>query len=208
MLQEPFSHKFPEWQLDQALKDAAGGPLAFWHHAIVHSPNNSESLMSLAQWFPGATDLVLENQAAFAKDAASQYGIDPERYRHTYWGLRPDFTVRSRDFSTVIFLEAKGCVTGKSWIDPKAIRYYEFLKECNAATAKGLFYIVPSIVREDCIRCLRTYFSNEPSIRTGVIFWEDLLPLIHERLLRVAFGYILTNMEGIKSLYAWQCAAV
>lgn len=208
MLQEPFSHKFPEWQLEQALKEATNrSPAAFWERLIVHFQHNPDAPTSLARWFPdaAAASLVLENQAAFAKDGALRYHIDPERYRQTYWGLRPDFTVQSPDLSTLIFLEAKGGQPNPAtWIDPKELRYYEFLQECKAAMSKAFLYIVPAIEKQACANCLSTYFSSNPSIRVGIIFWEDLFPVIHERLIGVALDYILINMEGVKLLRAWQ----
>jgi hypothetical protein len=115
--------------------------------------------------------------------------------------------MQSPDLSTLILLEAKGGQPGRgTWVDPKELRYYEFLKECEGATYKGFVYIVPAIAREDCMKCVRRYFMNVSSIRTGVIVWEDLLPVIHEQLMGAAVDYLLKNVEGVKHLRAWQRA--
>jgi len=206
MTNQLFTHKFPEWQLDQALAEAAAEtPGTFWHKEIVYSPTEPTTLLSLRHWFPTNRSLSLNHQRTFPVNAATKYGIDDDLYKKNYWGLRPDFSIEADDMSVLILIESKGGKLDlRTWIDPKELRYFQFLVKSAIPASKGLLYIVPGIYRSECERCLQTYFLSEPSIKVGLIVWEDLLEIIHDKLMGIAVDYILTTVEGIKDLRTWQ----
>jgi hypothetical protein len=63
MREEQFAHNFPEWQLDEALKEAVNGaPTKLWQLPIVHSPDSTHSPISFAQWFPEEALLELKTK--------------------------------------------------------------------------------------------------------------------------------------------------
>ena len=200
-----FTHKFPEWQLDLALAEAiAGKPELLWQRAVVRSANAADPT-SLASWFPGPQALAVTHQRALAKGEAGRYGIEAAHYLQTYWSLRPDFTLESANLSTLVVLEAKGGQPGPSvWVDPKELRYYQLLRESPVPRSKAFLYVVPAFAGAQCMDCVRTYFDADMSIRTGVIYWEDLLDLIYESLMGVAVDYMVSNMEGVQRLRAWR----
>jgi hypothetical protein len=63
MLDEHFTHKFPEWQLDQALFETTGdSPSAFWKKSIVQPTDDPDARVALSSWFPTDRPLLLRHQ--------------------------------------------------------------------------------------------------------------------------------------------------
>ena len=118
------------------------------------------------------------------------------------------FVVETEDSSLLVLLDAKGGqVPDRTWRDPKELTYFRFLNEC-AVQRKAFAYIVSAVHADRCRTCLMEYFRSSPSVRTGFLLWEELLPLIYDELVATALDQVIKEMEGLKSLREWRRQAL
>jgi hypothetical protein len=68
--------------------------------------------------------------------------------------------------------------------------------------------IIPARHKDACRGCLTEYFAPSASVRTGFFIWEELLPIIYDKLIETALDQIIREMEGLKCLREWQRRAV
>ena len=199
------AHLFPEWALSWSLRLASErDPKAFWDLATYRAVGEAGAHERLRRHFTQPSPPALLYERALTRDEAARFGIDDEVYRRTFWGLRPDFVVEADAESVFLILEAKGGQLGDAaWRNPKELLYHRFLQACKTLKTKGLFYIVPDEAAEKCANCLRDQFPEDSSIAMGVLTWEGLLPMIHERLMETALDQVIREMEGLKCLRAW-----
>jgi hypothetical protein len=205
-----FTHVFPEWALAWSLRQASTTDATrFWTEALFHPAGAPGEALRLASMFPDVAVIpTLQHECSFPRDGAARYGINDDRYRTTFWGLRPDFVVETEDPSLLVLLDAKGGqVPDRTWRDPKELTYFRFLNEC-AVQHKAFAYIVPAVHADRCRTCLMEYFRSSASVRTGFLLWEELLPLIYDELVATALDQIIKEMEGLKSLREWRRQAL
>lgn len=193
--------QFQEWHLAEALAQL-GKAEAFWSRPIVHT-TSAESPSSLARLFQAPPPLNFAHQAPLLREDAAGFGFnDPEYFRRTFWGLRPDFTLRAED--VIVFLEAKGRSTPpRTWTNPKEAIYYRFLREANVGK-KGCCYVIPRSSEDSCRTCLAQYFQGQSDVCVGYILWEDFLPMLAPDLLQVAVDEMVRVIDGLRYLREWQ----
>jgi hypothetical protein len=154
---------------------------------------------------------MLYSEKTFQKSEANKYGFlkkdDKDEYEKWFWSLRPDFIIQDENQSLLILLEAKGGeVPAKTWKHPKEHAYYQFLLKCKWPQ-KGFYYIIPEKFSEECKNCLTNDKHFEPSnVPTGLIYWEDLLPIIGDEIMKIALKQVLNEMKGLEKLLNWQKA--
>lgn len=208
MLEHMFTHFFPEWvlsvSLGQSCKDSTSN---FWEQPIVHPTEESTKLSKFSDLFPlSSVKTVFHWEKPFKKSEAKLYGIPEERYKTTFWSLRPDFMVTYKD-QLIILLDAKGGeVPSDTWNPPKELSYYRFLTECGQSFMKGFYYIIPEKYKDDCLRCLAKYFPPSQTIHTGFICWENFLSIIDDEMIHLTLDQLIKEMEGLKHLRDWQKA--
>ncbi|MGA2516477.1 MAG: hypothetical protein ABSG44_07990 [Thermodesulfobacteriota bacterium] len=216
MEEKEFTHKFPEWVLSASLAEACKlddtptyDTSKFWSQLnVVRDRNDLDKSKTFSELFhlPSSKPPMLYPEKAFAIEDAEYYGIRPDIFRSTFWSLRPDFLIQNKELSLIILLEAKGGeVPPKAWRDPKELRYYDFLCKCSLSY-KGFYYIIPQKSYGDCKRCLSNpkYFEPKKDIQTGMIFWEGLLDIIDDDLMKTSLDQVLRETEGLKTLREWQ----
>lgn len=209
---EEFAHKFPEWALAYSLMKVCGGddPILWrngvdasilWRNGVLHTEVGQGKLCDL--YPPPKGPLRLYYERSFDKFSAARYRIDDTKYQRTYWGLRPDFVVEGDDPSLMLLIEAKGGDAPKRWENPKELPYYRFLEDTTWPSSKGFFYIVPKKDVPGCQKCLNDYFPGGAT-KTGWLVWEELLPIMGDKLIVTALDEIIKETEGLKLLREWQ----
>jgi hypothetical protein len=104
-----------------------------------------------------------------------------------------------------MLIEAKGgYVSQGTWKDPKELSYFRFLKECKVPGYKGFAYVIPAQYTCECLDCLGKYFSPSESVMTGFLLWEELLPLIYDKLMETAIDQVIKEMDGLRHLREWR----
>jgi hypothetical protein len=201
-----FTHLFPEWALSWALKRSTEeDPTLFWQYAICLRGSPTANGYPLSQLLGHIPLPALKYERPFLKGEYGAFGIPKEDYQKRFWGLRPDFVVESSEHSVFLILEAKGGQVADSiWKNPKEILYYRFLQSFKSCKTKGFFYIIPCLAVDSCAQCLSDQFSEDQSIFTGLITWEQLLPVIYDRLMETALDQVIREMEGLKVLRSWR----
>ncbi len=64
---------------------------------------------------------------------------------------------------------------------------------------------MPAKFCQDCHKFLdKSYFHSDPKVKVGTISWEDLLPLMHDRILEIVIDSIMKETDGLKHLREWQ----
>ena len=206
-MRDHFAELFPEWAVAWSLREAWRANAArFWTEARFHPTEAPGDVLRLADMFPEVSVAPsLRNERPFPKDGANRYGLGEDRYRSTFWGLRPDFVIEAEDASLLLLIEAKGGhVPDGTWRDPKELSYFRFLDECTVPRRKGFSYIVPAKYAEACHNCLAQYFAPSARVPTGFLIWEELLPIIHDKLIETTLDQVIKEMEGLKRLREWQ----
>jgi hypothetical protein len=199
---EPFAHLFPEWALTWSLRKSCNKDASRLWREIQFYPAGGQSKTTLAEAFPTPTVPRLLHERAFLKKDQQRYGIDVGRYESTFWSLRPDFTFESADQSLLLLLEAKaGVISSSAWKHPK-VAYRQFLEECANPQRKGFFYIIPQEYAENFRKCLTEHFAGP--VQTGLFLWEDLLPVIYEKLMETAIDQVAKEMDGLRKIRAWR----
>jgi hypothetical protein len=202
-----FTHLFPEWALSWALnlatKDDAG---PFWQSAAyTPTAGPTEGRQRLAELVPTSQRPSLRYERAFLRNEGTYFGLDEPLFQKTFWSLRPDFVVETEGAAAFLILEAKGGqVPDSTWRNPKELVYHRFLQACGTPKTKGLLYIVPRQAAERARACLRDQLPADPSITTGVLTWEELMPLMYERLVETALDQIIREMRGLQLLREWR----
>ena len=200
-----FTHLFPEWALSWSLDRSVGDAASFWRTATYTPTAGPASGRPLADILQGQSTPSLRCERAFLKHEAPYFGLDETTYQRTFWGLRPDFVAESDGAATLLILEAKGGrISDSVWTNPKELLYHRFLQTCTVPRTKGLLYIVPRQAAERALTCLRDQFPADSSITTGVLMWEQLLPVIYDRLIETALDQIIQEMHGLQALRTWR----
>ena len=205
MLENEFTHLFPEWVLSWSFHRACKDASEFRNLRIVHSigkPENPKTFLSLFPSLTKAPTLCFEKP--FKKEEAEIYGIPGINYERTFWGLRPDFVIKDGDRSLILLESKSGDKPEKIYAFPKERSYYEFLRQCNKITKKGFYYVIPKVHAAFCKICLAEYFPGEPNLHSGFVLWEDLLSIIGDEIIRTVSDQVLKEMEGLKKLQEWQ----
>jgi hypothetical protein len=139
------------------------------------------------------------------KHEAAYFGLDEATYQKTFWGLRPDFVAELDGAASLLILEAKGGqLADHVWRDPKELLYHRFLQACTTPKTKGLFYVVPRQAADAALTCLRDQFPADLSITTGVLTWEQLLPVVYDGLIETALDQVIREMQGLQALRSWR----
>jgi hypothetical protein len=202
-----FTELFPEWVLSSALQKACKDTTELWDRPIIHPAVAPENLKKFSDIFPSSlfTPLVLHFERPFQKNEAKYYSIPPHDFEKYFWSLRPDFIILEEKQSLILLLEAKGGeVPDKAWKHPKEISYYRFLVKCNWSQ-KGFYYIIPKKFSEGFKKCLTDAEYFEPSdVHTGLIYWEDLLPIIDDEVTGTALDQVIKEMKGLEQLRKWK----
>jgi hypothetical protein len=187
--------------LAEALGKISSDPYKFWTQQVIQVVPRDGEVYALSDLYPQVQAPKLEPQRSFLSNEAQYFGIEKEEYRRTYWGLRPDFTLRGE--SVLILLEAKSKgVPTKVWREPKEERYYRLLCD-SRISERGFFYIVPSSEEANCFKCLsKEAFHTVSRIRVGYVLWDSLLPLLEANLLEVAVHELLRVSSGVKIVHA------
>jgi hypothetical protein len=201
-----FTHLFPEWALSWSLnlatREDAG---SFWASAAYTPTSPTDEQQQLAQLLSGYRAPSMRYERVFLKDEAAYFGLDAAIYQKTFWSLRPDFVIEADGAALFLILEAKGGqVPDATWKNPKELIYHRFLQACSIPRTKGLFYIVPSQAADRALACLRHQFPADHSITTGVLTWEQLMPLMYERLIETALDQVIREMRGLQLLRDWR----
>jgi hypothetical protein len=201
-----FTELFPEWVLSYSLNIACGREPRFWTTTLVHLSDKLGAISRFSDLYPEVELPQLYFERIFLKSEAERFGIPRKEYERLFWDLRPDFFITADEPSTIIILEAKSgeSIPPATWSKPKELRYFEFLQKAERYTYKGFYYIVPRKYEKECNECLINRFLGSPSLRTGVIFWEDLLTIIHDSLLQTGIDRILQETRGLHNLREWQ----
>jgi hypothetical protein len=199
-----FTELFPEWALSWSLSEVCKEKPKFWDWSIVHPTNEPDLAKKFSDLFNLIESPVLHFERPFTKEEWKVFKISDEYYKKTFWSLRPDFIIKDNKQSLVL-LEAKGGkIQEKVWTHPKECSYFQFLKDCKVPLQKGFYYIIPRTYTEKCKNCLNKYFTPEDNIQTGFIYWEDLLPIINQRLTEMILDRLIDEIQGLKELRQWQ----
>jgi len=201
-----FTQKFPEWvlsySLSRSLKDCSIRQ-RFWQEADVRRTGAPSARAHFSELFEVTSAPVCKTEKGFAQQDAPRYGLEIESFRRTFLGLRPDFRFETDDNALLVLLEAKGGDRPKIGRPPKELPYFNFLKAASAIK-KGLFYVVPKVYGPECAGILQEFFAGDPSVETGVIFWEALLPYIADQILRVSINEVAKITDGLTQLREWE----
>ena len=107
--------------------------------------------------------------------------IEEQRFKSTYWSLRPDFRFRTKDGTRQLFIEGKGGPPSR-YDKEQAIHYLGFIHESGSTGA--LVYLVPEEARS-WVRLLHQV-AESGGPKTGVLYWDkSFLQQISTELLHV-----------------------
>jgi hypothetical protein len=217
MEEKEFTQKFPEWVLSYSLYEAyKQDTFKFWEEFfridvyLTTKPNDPQKLKALFPSLGEAPGLFYDTP--FKEKDYERYGINEDIYKNKFWSLRPDFIIENEEKSLIILFDAKSgepkqfkkIYTVQKDTKLKEKLYYEFLLDCRSFQQKGFFYIIPKAHIEPCSILLQEHFKPQPTLQTGFILWEDLLPIIYEKILESVIDVVSKEMNGLQELRKWR----
>jgi len=191
--------ELPEWILQEALFDSCqqipdpprlGRRIArdgstLWSQQALRLLNSPGEMVSLAQMFPTHAPVIFK-ECAFARSTRQAYDVTDEEWKTQLLKTQPDFLITNKSGSLCVLVEVKRPALASSyWARAIKERVYWLALDARRSASRGFVYIVSVASGELCLAAMREQRIGA-SILKGVMFWEDLLPMIGPALVRAA----------------------